>query len=292
MSQGWLQISARAARPALLEAALEASGALAVSVRGDGDQAPIESEPGNAPPWRQATVSGLFAADHQTQDQAEQLLASLNAALAPSCLDWQTELVEDRDWVRAWMDSYRPARFGKRLWVCPHHASVDDPEAIVLRLDPGLAFGTGGHATTALCLEWLDAHPPAGRTVLDYGCGSGVLALAAARLGASAVQAVDTDPQALTACRANAGSNGLEITVSDPENAEPADLVLANILAAPLLALAPRLAGLTRPGGQLILSGLLCAQGKSIEAAYGHAFEFESGAARDGWLRLDGCRMQ
>lgn len=288
----WLQIEASGASPALLEAVLEAEGAVAVTVSGSGDEMLVETAPGQSPAWTQAAVTGLFPGD---RDPAE-LTTALRDALAPRSIDCRPALIEDRDWVRAWMQDYRPMRFGRRLWVCPHHAEVEaDPDSVdqvVIRLDPGLAFGTGTHPTTALCLEWLDAHPPSGRRVLDYGCGSGVLALAAARLGATDVQAVDIDPQSLAATRDNARANQLKqrVKTGPVEAAEPADLVLANILASPLIELAPTLASLVHAGGDLCLSGLLAEQADAVQAAYAADFDFVGGAARDGWVRLDAVR--
>lgn len=284
----WLQIVASCDRAELLETALDGAGALAVTVRGTGAETLIEPEPGATPMWPHAEVTALFPAG----TDPEPIGAQIEAVLGDYGLHWHAELLEDRDWVRAWMDSYQPMRFGHRLWVCPHHATVDQMDAVVLRLDPGLAFGTGTHATTALCLEWLDTHPPKAATVLDYGCGSGVLALAAARLGAESVQAVDTDSQALLATQANAAHNdlGSQIRVSGVADAADADLVLANILAGPLMELAPTLSGLVRPGGRLILSGILAHQADAVQAAYAPEIRFDAGAARDGWVRLDGIR--
>ncbi|MDT0634977.1 50S ribosomal protein L11 methyltransferase [Spectribacter hydrogenoxidans] len=288
----WLQIETSGASPALLEAVLEAEGAVAVTVSGSGDEMLVETAPGQSPAWNRAAVTGLFPGD---RDPAE-LAAALRDALAPRSVDCRPALIEDRDWVRAWMQDYRPMRFGRRLWVCPHHAEVAadpaSPDQAIIRLDPGLAFGTGTHPTTALCLEWLDVHPPVGRRVLDYGCGSGVLALAAASLGAAYVQAVDIDPQSLVATRDNAGANRLEqrVDVGSVEAATPADVVLANILAAPLIDLAPTLASLVHSGGDLCLSGLLAEQADAVQEAYTADFDFVGGAARDGWVRLDAVR--
>lgn len=286
--QSWLQIVASCDNAELLENAFEDAGALAVTLRGDGGETLVEPAPGATPMWQHTQVLALFPAGTDPEPIADEL----ETALAAYNLRWYAELIEDRDWVRAWMDAYQPMRFGRRLWVCPHHATVDADDAVILRLDPGLAFGTGTHATTALCLEWLDAHPPDGTTVLDYGCGSGVLALAAARLGASAVQAVDTDRQALLATAANADDNGLAacVRVQETNAAAAADVVLANILAGPLMELAPTLTDLVRPGGRLILSGILADQAEAVQSAYAPVIRIDAGAARDGWVRLDGIR--
>lgn len=193
------------------------------------------------------------------------------------------------------MDDFRPMRFGQRLWICP---SWDEPpagDAISILLDPGLAFGTGTHPTTALCLEWLDAHPPAGLEVIDYGSGSGILAVAALKLGAARVTAVDIDPQALTATRDNAARNGVDdarLHVDYPEalGETTADLVLANILAGPLVELAPAMAGRVRPGGAIVLSGILREQADTVRQAYTAWFDMDPPAFREDWTRLTGRR--
>lgn len=284
----WLQIIASSDRVELLEAALEGAGAQAVTVRGAGQEMLIEPQPGATPMWQRAEVMALFPGETDPQPIGHQL----ETLLSEYHLRWKAELLENRDWVRAWMDAYQPMRFGQQLWISPRHAEIDQSNAVVVRLDPGLAFGTGTHATTALCLEWLDAHPPRDRDVLDYGCGSGVLALAAAGLGARAVQAVDSDHQALAATRDNAEENQFSsrIQVTAVHAANDADVILANILAGPLIALAPELTKLLRPGGRLILSGILAAQSERVQAAYAPAIRFDAGAARDGWVRLDGVR--
>ena len=204
---------------------------------------------------------------------------------------WST--LEDRAWERAWLDDFEPMQFGRSLWVCPHgHAAP--AEATAVYLDPGLAFGTGRHATTALCLEWLDQAQLDGRSLIDYGCGSGILAIAAARLGATSVRAVDVDEQALGAARDNAAANGVadRVTVALPADAgaEPADVVVANILARPLVELAPVLAALTRPGGHVVLSGILDEQAEQVQTAYSACFEMLKPLCRAGWARLTGVR--
>jgi ribosomal protein L11 methyltransferase len=186
-------------------------------------------------------------------------------------------------------------RFGRRLWVCPGGLPAGDPQAIRIELDPGLAFGTGTHPTTALCLEWLDSQHVAGRQVIDYGCGSGILAIAAARLGAASVLAVDIDPQALIATRDNAGRNGvaerIAITGDPLIGPDSADVLLANILAGPLVELAPRFAGAARSGGRLALSGLLLEQAETVTAAYRPWFDIATTATRDGWVLIAGRRL-
>lgn len=289
----WLQLIVETdatGAPALAER-LEQAGAASVTFQDDADQPLYEPAPGETPLWQRTRVVGLFPA----QTDTDALIDHLRAALAPRPLPpYRLEALEDKDWVRAWMDEFKPMRFGERLWIVPSWSEPPDPSAVNLLLDPGLAFGTGTHPTTRLCLEYLDAHPPVGRDVVDYGCGSGVLAVAAARLGAARVWAVDNDPQALTATQENAERNGVgdRLSVHLPERFAPVatDLVLANILANPLIALAPRIAGLLRPGGALVLSGLLAEQGEAVRAAYAPWIDFRPTAHNEQWIRLDGVK--
>jgi ribosomal protein L11 methyltransferase len=195
--------------------------------------------------------------------------------------------VENQEWERVWLTDWKSMRFGRRLWVCPTAAELpDDPNAVVVRLDPGLAFGTGTHPTTALCLQILDSLPVAGRNVIDYGCGSGILGIAALKLGAAHVWAVDLDPQALLATRDNATRNGVSSSI-DVQGVEVglglAYCVMANILAGPLIELAPTLTEACEPGGYLLLSGLLKTQAYAVKAAYGHAFDRVQVVERDDW---------
>jgi ribosomal protein L11 methyltransferase len=266
-------------------------GALSTSLEDAGDHTLLEPLPGETPVWPEAVVSGLFEDDADAA--AITLALSTLLGIAPGTI--AREDVEERDWVRAWMDDFRPMRFGERLWIVPTGYEPPDPEAVNLLLDPGLAFGTGTHPTTALCLEWLDAHPPVDASVIDYGCGSGVLAIAALRLGARHCIGVDLDPQALIATRANARRNDIadeRLPVCLPEDlhAGPVDLVMANILSGPLVELAPVLGRLVRPGGRLILSGLLEEQAETVKAAYGDGFTMEVPTVRQGWALLAGIR--
>ena len=202
--------------------------------------------------------------------------------------------VADRAWEREWLRDFHAMRFGRRLWVCPHHEQVDDPAAAVVRMDPGLAFGTGTHPTTALCLEWLDAHPPGDCEVVDFGCGSGVLALAALRLGARFASCFDIDPQALIATRDNASVNGLGDRVRLCDSAAAiaggADLLLANILSGPLVELAPRFADILRPAGALVLSGLMEQEVAEVTCAYDTWFDMRIFGVRESWVCLWGRR--
>jgi len=206
----------------------------------------------------------------------------------------QARAVADRAWEREWLRDFHAMRFGRRLWVCPHHEEVAEPGAAVVRMDPGLAFGTGTHPTTALCLEWLDAHPPVAGTVVDFGCGSGVLALAALRLGARSASCFDIDNQALIATRDNASANGLSARVrlcdSAAAIAPGADLLLANILSGPLVELAPRFAGILRPAGALVLSGLMEPEIPEVTRAYDAWFDMRTFGVRESWVCLWGRR--
>lgn len=294
----WQQLSLPAghADPHALASAFEALGALSVTLQDAADQPLFEPPPGATPLWSQTAVTALFESGCDVARIKAQLAGQFGA---DSVAQLQVTPLDDRDWVRAWMDGYAPMRFGERLWIVPTGFDAPDPGAVNLLLDPGLAFGTGTHPTTALCLEWLDAHPPVGQVVIDYGCGSGILGIAALQLGARRVYAVDNDPQALVATRDNAARNGVEeridtllpkqLALPQPEQ-QGADLLLANILANPLIELAPHFAALLRPGAGLVLSGILAEQAASVAAAYRGAFTLTPAAQREDWMRLTGTR--
>jgi ribosomal protein L11 methyltransferase len=270
---------------------LSEHGAAAVTLEDDADQPLYEPPVGETPLWNRTRVVALLDADQSVSE----IIGAAERALAPEPLPpWRTEELEERDWSRAWMDDFKPMRFGQRLWIVPTWCEPEDSAAVNIELDPGLAFGTGTHPTTRLCLEWLDTHAPAGARVIDYGSGSGILAIAAAKLGAREVLAVDNDPQALIATRENAERNGVSglITTVAPEEVreEPVDVVLANILAGPLVTLAPRLALLTRSGGSLVLSGILASQVPTVSTAYDQWFAMEAPVQREDWVRLEGKR--
>lgn len=268
--------------------ALAEAGSAAVSLEDGADEPVLEPPPGETPLWSRTRVSGLFEAGTDIPS----VLAQAQTRCAP-LPPHRTEALEDRDWVRVWMDRFAPMRFGERLWIVPRHWEPPDPQAVNLRLDPGLAFGTGTHPTTALCLEWLDAHDCRGEQVIDYGCGSGILGIAALLLGAERAQGVDIDAQAWAATRENARVNGVEAAMQTggPEICQTdADLILANILAGPLIALAPNLATLIRPGGRIVLSGILATQADSIMERYRLWFDLESPVIRTGWVRITGIR--
>lgn len=278
---------------ALGEALLE-SGALAVDVAdgaaGTPRESPLFGEPG-APPaagWECSRVTGLFSADADISTAAA-------AALSASGLAGDTarhiERVDDRDWVRATQEQFPPIRISQRLWVVPSWREPPDPQALNVVLDPGLAFGTGTHPTTRLALRWLEANVHGGETVIDYGCGSGILAIAALKLGAMQARGVDIDEQALIAARGNAMQNRVEArfaAADDPGG--PAELVVANILANPLIVLAPVLAKSTARHGRLALSGILAGQADDVWAAYREWFDLMAIEHDEGWVLLDGVK--
>ena len=292
----WLQLTLTAIEhsPEQLEDALLAAGALSVTLQAAGDQPLWEPAPGETPLWSQTQVSGLFEA--QTDFQAVQQV--LRRVLDSTTLTgYHLEALVERDWTRAWLEDFHPMCFGKRLWVSPtEQAPPDDPQAVTLRLDPGLAFGTGTHPTTALCLEWLDEAHLTGQTVVDYGCGSGILAIAAAKLGASRVWGIDIDPQALLASKCNAEGNHIKdrIVLGTPEHLSipPVDMLLANILAAPLIRLAPRFSSLVKNRGRLILSGILEVQAAAVQQAFMPWFAFEPSWHREDWVLLQAVRKE
>ncbi|MEJ2380362.1 MAG: 50S ribosomal protein L11 methyltransferase [Gammaproteobacteria bacterium] len=290
----WLEISLDLPpdeAPEGYEEALLAGGALSVTLRDAGDTPVLEPGVGETPLWPRTRVIGLFAGDTDI-NAVRRTVARLLGATAASQLSGNP--LEDRDWSRAWLDRFKPMRFGTRLWVCPEAMEPPESGGVTLRLDPGLAFGTGTHPTTALCLEWLDAHPVEDYEVLDYGCGSGVLGIAAALLGARRVWAVDNDPQALIATADNAAKNRVHdrVLVRSPADlpSVQCDLLLANILAGPLIDLAPRLARDVRPGGAAVLSGILSSQAGQVGERYARWFAMGPPAVRDDWVRLEGVR--
>lgn len=288
----WRQIGVATTRTALAEAVFEQFEAEAISILDAGDDVVIEPSPHTQPAFARSRVVGLFAAQVAT----EPVTHALRAVLGPDAVI-DIDGLDQRDWARAWLAHHPPLYFGTRLCVAPHGTPVEagGDELRIVRLDPGLAFGTGTHPTTALCLTWLAGADLAGCSVLDYGCGSGILAIAAALLGAAQVTAVDTDPQAVRATRDNARANGVADDIATPAIDQLAtrhhDIVLANILARPLLDLAPTLINHVGPGGKLVLSGLLQRHIGQIEAAYSPLIRFAQPAQQDGWVRLDGQHM-
>ncbi|MDZ7747971.1 MAG: 50S ribosomal protein L11 methyltransferase [Halofilum sp. (in: g-proteobacteria)] len=289
----WLQVKVDSdpEHAPAVEEALIGAGAVSVTFEDAGDAPILEPGPGEMPLWTATRLVALF--DEQVaRDTVADALARLGHAEAHAPA---FEQLPDREWSRAWLDDWQPLRFGRHLWVAPLEATVDDPAATVVRLDPGLAFGTGTHATTALCLEWLEAQAPAGASVLDFGCGSGILAIAALRLGAAAAHGIDVDPQALEASRANAATNAVAGRLSLAEGDSPAtggpyDLVVANILAGPLVQAAAPLARQQEAGGRIALAGILREQADDVVRAFEPAYGLAIGAERDGWVLLTGTR--
>lgn len=290
----WTEISVSVSRENTepVEQALEQLGALAITLQDDEDNPVLEPDPGTTPLWPTVHVRGLF----ESTVSREPILAVLQSVPGmdrPQNIRWRE--VGDQDWERAWMDRFEPMRFGKRLWIVPSGMQIPfDPEYTEIRLDPGLAFGTGTHPTTALCLEWLDGHDVSGTTVVDYGCGSGILGIAAALKGAARVICVDNDPQALEATQDNAERNEvsalIECLAAENYVVTPADVLLANILANPLIKLAPLLLKSLRPGGSMVLSGILEEQADEVSGAYLSDLDPISIASLDGWVRLSGIR--
>jgi ribosomal protein L11 methyltransferase len=274
---------------------LSEAGASAVTFLDSADQPLYEPPVGETPLWSRTRVMGLFDAATDINHVVEQV----SVELAPNPLpDWRVSPLEDKDWEREWMDNFKPMSFGERLWIIPSWTEPPQPEATNILLDPGLAFGTGTHPTTALCLQWLDQHSSQHTfdydEVIDYGCGSGILAVAAALLGAKHVWAVDNDPQALIATRDNATKNkvaeSIEAVLPEALPDIKTPLLLANILAQPLMDFAERFAGHVTPGGHIVLSGILAEQAEQVASSYLPWFEMEAPTLQDGWVRLTGIR--
>lgn len=298
----WLELSItcdRASQPRW-EAALETLGALAVTLMdadadGPDEQAILEPGVGEMPLWASLRLSALFPGD-TVPALLLTALGQVDDALDPTCVQWRE--VADQDWERVWLDQYQPLHFGRRTFIvpCNHElpAAARAADAAVVRLDPGLAFGSGTHPTTALCLQWLDAIDVRGQSVLDFGCGSGILALAALKLGAARAVAIDNDAQALLATRANAERNavGERLAVYAPEQApvQTYPVVLANILASALARLAPQLAVTCAPGGHLALSGILRGQEEELLSIYRAWFADFAVASEGDWLRITARR--
>jgi ribosomal protein L11 methyltransferase len=265
-------------------------GATAVTFVDAHDDPVLEPLPGEFRLWPNTRLRALFADGGDPQEIVRQLCSVLS--ISPG--DVTAETIEDRAWEREWLRDFHAMRFGQRLWVCPHHEDVTEADAIVVHMDPGLAFGTGTHPTTALCLEWLDRHVVEGERLIDYGCGSGVLAVAAVRLGASEAHCFDIDPQALTATGQNAEANevGVRVFTYETPDALPrgVDTLVANILSGPLCELAPTFGSLVRPDGWVVLAGLLEHEASDVTRAYGTWFDIHPFAVREGWAGLAGKR--
>ncbi len=297
----WIEIIIEVARQQAeqLSDALMDAGALSVSVEdadeGTDAEQPLFGEPGMEPKehaWERSRVVAL--ADIATDVNA--LLNSASAAIRLTPVpSFTTREVAEQDWVRLTQSQFDPIHIGKNIWVVPSWHSIPDPSALVLELDPGLAFGTGSHPTTRLCMEWLEANAPQNLSVLDYGCGSGILAMVAQKLGADPVIGVDIDPQAIESANFNAERNHTAITFVLPEafadsypSTHQFDVVVANILSSPLKLMAPMLSGRVAAGGALILSGVLARQAEEVAAAYAPFIELSVWQEREGWVALHG----
>ncbi|MFM5011993.1 50S ribosomal protein L11 methyltransferase [Aeromonas veronii] len=286
----WIQIriNATAKTADKVSNMLLGRGAQAVTFMDAKDVPVYEPLPGETPLWGETEVMGLFDAE---TDPAPTI--AFFQQIFGENVGYKVEQLEDKDWVREWMDHFHPMQFGERLWICPSWRDVPNPDAVNVMLDPGLAFGTGTHPTTALCLQWLDGLDLTGKTVVDFGCGSGILGIAALKLGAARVIGIDIDPQAIQASRDNAARNGvadqieLYLPADQPQDVE-ADVVVANILAGPLRELAPLIAGHGKPGSLMALSGVLESQAPELETIYGQWFEMDPTAVKEEWCRLSG----
>lgn len=299
--QPWPEVHIRATPESAehLEQWLFAAGAVSVSYKDEQDQPILEPAPGEVRLWEHIELIGLFTQDYTPERVHDAMMLAAAANLIKPTV-YSLKLLGDQVWERTWMDSFEPMQFGPSLWICPSHHPFVDETAINIKLDPGLAFGTGTHATTALCLKWLGSlttnqpQPLAGQRIVDYGCGSGVLAIAAAKLGATQLLAIDIDPQALQATRQNAVANGvsdrIETAFEAPRTLEACDLLMANILFQPLMQLADTFALMVRPSGMLVMSGLLEEQIVPLRLRYNDMFEFEYDKVQDGWALLVASR--
>ncbi|HSH57950.1 MAG TPA: 50S ribosomal protein L11 methyltransferase [Halomonas sp.] len=300
----WLQLKAHVApeQAETLEELLLAEGATAITLQDAHDDPVFEPERGSTPLWHETVLTGLYD-DLEGVDTMLERVHQAWAAEQPEepCPDIEVELLADRDWEREWMEEFVPLQMGERLWIVPSWHTPPEPDAVNLHLDPGLAFGTGTHPTTALCLAWLDAlaicEALEGQTVLDIGTGSGILAIAALKLGARRAVATDIDPQALTASRDNAERNGVQeqaLHLCYPEQLDDTEtfpVVVANILAGPLIEMAPMIAGHVAPRGRLALSGILEGQAEQVLQAYREqGLRMDEPVTREGWVRLTGRR--
>lgn len=277
--------------PDRVEEILQRHGAQSVTLTDAGDNPVLEPAPGETPLWTDTRVTALFTAETDFDSLCHDLCQTLNLDTLPA---HHIETLADRVWEREWLKDFGPMQFGRRLWIVPGDIDIATPDAVVVRLDPGLAFGTGTHPTTALCLEWLEQIDLDGKTVLDFGCGSGILSVAALKLGAAFVNAVDIDLQAITATRQNAARNGVsdallaETTID--ADAPQFDIVVANILAGTLSEYAEFICKRLKPGGLLALSGILSEQAEDVANTYRKQINFSPAAVQDNWARLAGTK--
>lgn len=278
--------------PVRVETIFLENGAHSVTLSDAGDDPVLEPAPGETPLWSDTKITALFDADANFAALRADLRKTLSLQELPPN---HIETLADRAWEREWLRDFGPMQFGRRLWVVPGDEKAPSADAIVVRLDPGLAFGTGTHATTALCLEWLDGIDVIGKTVLDFGCGSGILSVAACKLGAASVEGIDIDLQAVTASRQNAERNHVEdrfrAATMISNNAAKFDIVVANILAGTLIDQASSIVRTVKPGGMLALSGVLAEQVEAVQDAYQEWFTFDTTAIKDNWARLTGTKL-
>ena len=271
-----------------LSDALMEQGAVSVTLQDMQDQPMLEPAIGTTPMWSQTRAVGLFDANVDLV----KIIIQIEQQLRIKISDWKGEPLEDKDWVRAWMDNFKPMQFGEKLWVVPSTYEPPQPDAANILLDPGLAFGTGTHPTTSMCLEWLDANPPTDKEIIDFGCGSGILAIGAILLGAKHAEAIDLDPQALLATIDNAEKNNVSQNIKtylpNQFKNSTAPLLLANILASPLIELAPYFTELTESKGQIVLSGILAEQADKVLSAYKENFDIKIWKQQDDWICLAG----
>ena len=288
----WLRIVVDANRdegPAI-ETVLEQHDAVSVSYEDRADEPVFELQPGETPLWSEIRVTGLFPEDVSASDILEAIESSLGHAL----LDSRVEKLADQDWERVWLDRFQPTEVGQNLWICPTHLEAPDPDAVTIFIDPGLAFGSGTHPTTAMCLDWLSHQDLGDCSILDYGCGSGILAIAALKLGARQAWAIDIDPRALEVTKENALINGvserLHTCLPGETKKMEFDFLVANILSGPLIELATTFHELLKPGGRIALSGILASQTGEVQDAYAGSFNLIANQ-RDGWTLLSGARV-
>jgi ribosomal protein L11 methyltransferase len=292
----WLQAHLRSDKDSarVLETLLETLGALSVTLTDAGDEPQLETAPGEERIWSETIVTGLFEASTQRASLQEAIRDALGRLGIEAKLT--LEELEDQPWERAWMENFHAMQFGRRLWILPRGQQLpeDATDPVVVVLDPGLAFGTGTHSTTALCLEWLDGQELAGKSLIDFGCGSGILAIAALKLGAGSALGIDHDPQALIASEQNARENGvaerLSLIGSNVPVGEQADILVANILASVLVELAPGIGALVKPGGLLALSGILAEQAEAVIDAFSGMFDLDTPRQQEEWVLITGRR--
>ncbi|EKY4197149.1 50S ribosomal protein L11 methyltransferase [Vibrio harveyi] len=292
----WIQIKLNATNEnaeQIGDMLMEETGALSVTFLDAQDTPVFEPLPGETRLWGDTDILALYDAEADTNFIITQIKAS---GMLTDDFAYKVEQLEDKDWEREWMENFHPMKFGERLWICPSWREIPEPDAVNVMLDPGLAFGTGTHPTTALCLEWLEGLDLSGKTVIDFGCGSGILAIAAIKLGAEKVIGIDIDPQALQASRDNAERNGVadQLEVFLPQNQPEgliADVVVANILAGPLRELAPIIKGLVKPNGELAMSGVLDTQAEDVANHYRDELHIDPIVEQSEWCRISGRKQ-